>query len=840
MASLKRFVLIVFLGMLSAQFPFATLADAATPGVQTTASESGAVPLEPIIRFTTNGTSSYAIGRAGRLWAWGSNKSGELGDGSTIDSSTPVLVRFPAASGHAVAIRRLDVNQEGSVYALDSDGHLWAWGNNDVGQLGVGDGDLRNRSFPTRVRFPATFGRASIVRVVTTHDGYYDGGSSVYDVYAVDSLGRLWGWGGKARGPAADLGSTDDHSMPVRVRFPTALGSASIVRVAFGEDGISSWLSVYAIDSLGRLWAWGDNEVGQLGNGLGGKGGWDGASLVPILVRFPVNAGTVSIVSVETGNVGNGYFFALDQNGRLWACGENGNGALGDGSTTNRSTPVRVHFPTHWWQRTVSIVRVVATHDSGGVNYAIDDAGHLWAWGGNRRGAIGQDTSAPRLTPQRVQFPAALHGDSIVSVTADRYAAYAIDSAGRLWDWGNNRYGQLGNGSLANRFIPPAPVQFPDATAPASIIRMSAQSPNIDSAFAHALDSAGKLWAWGYNAKGQPGDGLGVVVASPMQIRFQAGVKNQTPAPFPGKEGATSKHSAAKPQFVYVADREGISVSRINTTTGALTEIPGSPFPDRGGPTFIVANPSSTVAYVTNRSNTVSAYRINATTGALTEVPGSPFKAGSQPYFVRFNSSGTVAYVANWMSGYFTAYRINPSGALSPTNDKWSSIENFERYLPHPDATVSPAGPFAYWVANDGILVFRIDPENGYNHEIQAAKIDSPSARAITLNPEGTLAYVTETPPWQTGAVSAYHVNASTGALTPVPRNPVATGFLRPDPVAINPTGTFAYIADRGNGGDKGTISAYRIDTTTGALTAIPGSPFATGMWPTFVTVVQP
>ncbi len=835
MGWLRYFVLVAFLGQLNAHFPLAPPADAATSGgVEAAAPAPAAVPLERVSRFTTNGTSNYAIDRAGRLWAWGRNKSGELGDGTTVDHSTPVLVRFPAAPGHAVAIRRLDVNQEGSVYALDRDGHLWAWGDNDVGQLGVGDGDLRNRSLPTRVRFPVAFGHAAIVRVATTHDGYADETSSVYDVYAVDSLGRLWGWGGKAGGPADDLGSKEDRSIPARVQFPAALGSASIVRVAFGEDGVSSWLSVYAVDSLGRLWAWGDNEAGQLGNGRGGKGGWTGASLTPALVRFPAEAGTVSIVSVATGNVGNGYFLALDRDGRLWVCGQNS-------ATTRRSTSVRVHFPRHWWQRSVSIVRVVATRDSGGVNYAIDDAGRLWAWGGNRYGSLGQDTSAPRLTPQRVQFPPALHGASIVDVTANRYAAYAIDSAGRLWDWGNNRYGQLGNGSLANRFNPPAPVRFPEAPVSASIIRVSGRSPNIGSAFAYAIDNAGALWAWGYNAQGQLGDGSGAVVASPVQIHFQAGEPSRAVGP-PTVSGQTAPVcSAARPQFVYVADQDGISAYRLDPASGALTEIPGSPFPDPGHPNFITANPSGTMAYVTNNSDTVSAYRIDRATGALSEVAGSPFKAGRQPYRLRFNRSGTIAYVANWMSSDFTPYRIDPAtGALERTVDDWPSVEHLARYLPAPDATVSPVAPFAYWLANDGILVFRVDPENGSKHEIPGAKVVNPSARGITLNPAGTLAYVAEDSPWGVGSVSAYHVDANTGALTPVPGNPVAKGFFRPDPVAIDCSGTFAYVTAKGNGASKNRVWAYRIDAATGALTAVAGSPFATGTSPLFVAVVQP
>ncbi len=459
-------------------------------------------------RFATNGASSYFIDRAGRLWAWGSNEVGELGNGSIIDSPTPVRVKFPAKLGHA-AIIRLTVTEDGSVYALDSVGHLWAWGYNRHGQLGVGFGDIENHLTATRVDFPAALGTALIVSIAANHEGFDS-------VYAVDSLGRLWAWGNNENGQLGD-GSLTGHETPVRVKFPAALGHASITSVAvYNDEG--GFIAIYALDNAGRLWAWGDDDVGELGNGSVNVD----FTMHPAQVRFPRNAGAVSIDSFVTGSSGD--FFALDHAGRLWACGNNENGRLGVGSTTSQSTPVQVRFPTHWWQRSVSIVSVVAARYSYGASYAIDSAGRLWSWGGNRYGALGQDTSAAQLTPQRVQFPPALRGDSIVSLGADGYAAYAIDSAGRLWAWGNNRYGQLGSGHIANRFNPPALVRFPGDLGSASIVSVSARSPNFVSAFAYATDSMGHLWGWGYNNHGQLGDASNAIVALPTRIRFQAGV----------------------------------------------------------------------------------------------------------------------------------------------------------------------------------------------------------------------------------------------------------------------------------------------------------------------------
>ena len=792
-------------------------------------------------QFATDGSSSYAIDSAGHLWAWGDNKVGELGNGSTVDRATPVQVQFPADLGDA-SIISVAVNGYHSAYALDSAGHLWAWGDNGRGQLGVGDGDLTDRSIPTQVRFPAALGSATIVSVATAHD---DPGP----VFAIDSDGHLWAWGDYNDAGQLGNGSRKGRSTPARVQFPMTLGNASIVRVEVDDDN-SSFPSIYALDSAGHLWAWGDNTSRQLGNGLRSDD-----SLTPAQVQFPAALGSASIVNMATGTAGNKYAYALDSAGHLWAWGYNGYGQLGNGSTARQSTPIRIQFPTPWWRRQPSIVRVVATRYSDGTAYAIDSAGHLWAWGGNRYGQLGNGSLKDQPTPERIQFPSALGGASIIRVEADRYAAYATDSAGHLWAWGNNRYGQLGNGLLANRFNPPALVQIPVARGGTLILAVVAvRNKNADlvgtpvflrnnarSASAYALDNAGHLWAWGYNRHGQLGNGSSEIVASPVLVRFQQGLSDQARASIPKQGHSTLEFSPSQPQFVYVANNDGISAYRLNPDTGALTEVPGSPFADHGYPQFLTVNPAGTFAYVANAHGTVSAYRINATTGALTEIPGSPFKAGNQPYVVRVSADGTMVDVANWMSSGFQPYHIDPStGALTSTDDDGDSVRQLNAYLPAPNATVSPAGPFAYWLVNDGIEAFRIDAANGSNHEIPGTKIENPDAKSITINPEGTLAYVTEQHLNDTGDVLAYFINTTTGALTPVSGNPVATGLHNPHSVAVNPAGTFAYVANLGYGFPKGTISVYRINATTGALTEIPGSPFATGTRPTFITVVQP
>jgi 6-phosphogluconolactonase (cycloisomerase 2 family) len=246
-----------------------------------------------------------------------------------------------------------------------------------------------------------------------------------------------------------------------------------------------------------------------------------------------------------------------------------------------------------------------------------------------------------------------------------------------------------------------------------------------------------------------------------------------------------------------------------------------------------VANPQ--FAYVANMGdNTVSAYRINATTGALTAVPGSPFAAGNGPISVAVNPAGTFVYVAN--EGGVWVYRIDAStGALTAVPGSPLAAGNNTNSV-----AVNPAGTFVY-VANEGdtfndgtVSAYRINASTGALTAVPGSPFATGGgSSSVTVNPEGTFAYVTNIgDPSNDGTVSAYRINASTGALTAVPGSPFATGS-DPTSVAVNPAGTVAYVANWGDG----TVSVYRMNASTGALTPVPGSPFAAGRDPVSVTV---
>lgn len=271
-----------------------------------------------------------------------------------------------------------------------------------------------------------------------------------------------------------------------------------------------------------------------------------------------------------------------------------------------------------------------------------------------------------------------------------------------------------------------------------------------------------------------------------------------------------------------------VSVWTITSGTGVLTPASGSPYVISGAGVSVTVNAAGTVAYVPYNADAILAYSIDATTGALTAVTGSPFATGSTgaPGVISINPAGTFAYVPN-SNATLSGFSIDPiTGALTPLTGSPFAVTQ-ANYL-----TIS--GTVAYAVNSSGSTVsaYTINSTTGALTAVAGSPYATGSnPNCVAVNPAGTFLYISN----RAGSVSAYSINSSTGALTAVAGSPFAAG-TNPSSVVVDKTGSFVYVTNAGNNN----VSAYSINASTGVLTPVAGSPFAAGTNPVSIAISQP
>ena len=348
---------------------------------------------------------------------------------------------------------------------------------------------------------------------------------------------------------------------------------------------------------------------------------------------------------------------------------------------------------------------------------------------------------------------------------------------------------------------------------------------------------------------GGPGPGT----VSAYSINHPSGILTPVQgSPFPAGTSPWSIVVDPEGRFAYVANRgdDTIGAYAIDGVTGALTPVPGSPFPEnptiRGEfPWSVAVDPTGKFVYVANYyAANVRAFGIDQNTGALAQVPGSPFPAGGIPRGLTVDPAGRFVYVANGYRGspgIVSAFTIDAnSGALTPVAGSPFPVptdpkSSFGQSLPN-SVTVDPSGGILYvtdsWQAD--IWAYAIAESTGALTLFPGSPFPAQDGPfSITVIPRGKFAYSSNT-----GTVSAFTIARTTGALTPVPGSPFPAGFYSVS-VGLSPTGQFVYAASQGSALNNwaGSVSAYAIDQSDGKLTPVPGSPFAAGSLSTSVAV---
>lgn len=350
-----------------------------------------------------------------------------------------------------------------------ADNGLIGWGKNAEGQLGIGS--LADQSVPTDL---VASGLLSGKKVASVAVG-------VSHTLALSDDGMLTAWGLNASGQLG-TNNTANSQLPVAVVRPAFLGGKQIVAVAAGDN------FSLALCSDGTLASWGDNSLGQLG---------DGSTKVNSIEPLNITGkGVLSTRTVVAIYAGARHALALCSDGRVVAWGANESGQHGNRNTQNSNLPVLVNANGALLGKTVQSISAGGKH-----SLALFTDGGIAAWGANAFGQLGNNSTVSSNVPVTVPKQGAISGKTVIGLSAGGDHSLAVCSDGTVAAWGLNSSGQLGNSSNNTSFVPVPVTMNTGALLSKRVIAVSASA-----AHSVALCSDETTVAWGANASGSLGN----------------------------------------------------------------------------------------------------------------------------------------------------------------------------------------------------------------------------------------------------------------------------------------------------------------------------------------------
>ena len=344
------------------------------------------------------------------LMAWGSNNSGIGGYNLPGQARRSSPVQVPGTNWSTMA------NHGGSVlyasFGVKTDGTLWSWGSQQEGGDILG---VLGQNGPGNVSYSSPIQIGSGTDWSITRIGYKF-------VAALKTDGTLWTWGKNDNGQLG-VNNRTQYSSPVQVPGTTWSTMGCVAETMWG------------IKTDGTLWSWGTNGNGRLA--VNQPTSWKRSSPVQV-------PGTTW--SIVDGGAAWSSAGAVKTDGTLWMWGSNTAGQLGQGNTTEYSSPKQVGSGTDWANMKISHAAV----------RAVKTDGTLWSWGINTHGQLGLSNKTQYSSP--VQVPGTTWSTDVDALGSHTYSAGAVKTDGTLWMWGQNSTGELGQN---NRTEYSSPRQIP-------------------------------------------------------------------------------------------------------------------------------------------------------------------------------------------------------------------------------------------------------------------------------------------------------------------------------------------------------------------------------------------
>jgi alpha-tubulin suppressor-like RCC1 family protein len=461
----------------------------------------------PAIAIAAGASHSCAVLADGTAKCWGDDHQSQLGAGGSapVRSNTPIQVQGIGTSGGTVGATAIAAGADHTC-ALLADGSIQCWGGNSNGQ--IGDGTTTTRSAPVAVPglggsngYTATAiaaGRLHTCALLTSAASTRSGATTMV---------TCWGYNGQGQLGDIDLGTTDSAS-PVRVS-----GLSGVRGISANGDHTCALLANGTVD------CWGDNGDGQTGNGSPGNA----------LTNAPVAANLATIgptaVSGLSGvrSLSSGYFHncAVLDNGTAKCWGGDAHGQLGDNAVTiaGGGAPSTV---ANFGSAAPNLVANAPEMVSGYMHTCVLGAdGSANCWGHNAYDQLGHGAgswtdvpAAATMLPVCTGSPSVCRG--AISVCGGYFHGCGLLSDGTVWCWGDDSYGQLGNG---------APTAATYATPQQVELGTTAVQIACGAFFTCAVMSDGTIQCWGDNTYGEMGNGeASTVDAVPQTVQTAAGV----------------------------------------------------------------------------------------------------------------------------------------------------------------------------------------------------------------------------------------------------------------------------------------------------------------------------